>query len=372
MPLSAGLDQMTLEEKVGQLLLVHFNGGEANDDAKKLIQELHVGGFIYYNWANGLHSPEQVKRLSSSLQKLASIPLLIAVDQEGGRVARLKEGFTSFPSNQKLAETGDPLLANRNAFAMGKELRAVGININLAPVVDIDSNPSNPVIGDRSYGKTPEVVIAFAKQALEGFHQAGMLTTLKHFPGHGDVDVDSHHDLPVVNKSLEELAKMELLPFTSLADQTDAVMTAHILVPAIDPNNCVTLSKKALTLLRNQIGFEGVIISDSLVMEGLFKKGYTIDEIAIRALAAGCDILLLGGKLLNESGRELTTKDVKRIHQSLMNAVKSGRISEERVNESVERILKLKTPSVIDGLSKWTIWTNPDRPVSPYSPYKSI
>lgn len=343
------LEEMTLEEKVGQLLMVHFNGEIANEEAQILIQKLYVGGFIYYNWANGLHSPEQVLNLSASLQKLASenpvpLPLFIAVDQEGGLVARLTKGFTVFPGNRALGMTGVPELAKQCAFAIGQELRAVGINFNLSPVVDVNNNPRNPVIGIRSFGETIDRVIPFAKNAIQGYHQAGIITSLKHFPGHGDVEVDTHQDLSVINKTKKQLEAIELRPFSELAPLADSVMTVHLIVPSIDPVNCATLSKDVLDILREDIGFEGVIITDSLVMEGLLKNCTSIDEAAIRALNAGCDILMLGGKQLLgiHDNLELSLKDVERIHLSLVNAVKEGLVSEQRLDQAVQRILNLK------------------------------
>ncbi|MBI5274304.1 MAG: beta-N-acetylhexosaminidase, partial [Chlamydiales bacterium] len=179
------MDDLSLEEKVGQLLLVHFNGKEVNDDAKTLIQSNYVGGFIYYNWANGLSSPKQVYTLSLNLQQLTqenrrSIPLFIALDQEGGAVNRLSKGFTIFPGNRALSMASDPKLATLNAFASGKELLAVGVNMNLAPVVDINSNPKNPVIGIRSFGNLTEDFLLFANNMIDGYHQAGIITSLKH------------------------------------------------------------------------------------------------------------------------------------------------------------------------------------------------
>lgn len=336
--------QMTLEEKVGQVLMVHFRGEVANEDAKTLIQETDVGGIIYYNWANGLTSPQQVQELSASLQKLADIPLLIAADQEGGRIARLKSGFTLFPGNKALADTKDPRLAEQVAFATGQEMRAVGVNMNLAPVVDVNTNTRNPIIGTRAFSDSPEIVTTFARAAVDGYHNAGLITTLKHFPGHGAVNVDSHTDLPIIHKSMQELEAVELLPFAKLASGADAIMTAHILVPALDENNCSTLSKKTLSYLRDTIGFNGLIIADSLVMEGVLKQCKTVDEAAIRALNAGCDMLILGGKMLNsdQEKKELTPADVKRIHRSIVRAVKEGMIPEERLNTAVTKILELK------------------------------
>lgn len=340
---------MTLEEKIGQLLIVHFNGKIANEAAKALIQKTHVGGFIYYNWANGLDSPEQVLNLSSGLQKLSDqnrlpLPLFIAIDQEGGVVARLTRGFTIFPGNKALGMTDDSKLAEKAAFAMGQELGAVGVNVNFAPVVDINSNPRNPVIGVRSFGDSVETVISFAENALQGYQRAGIITSIKHFPGHGDVELDSHQDLPSIKKSKQELQNAEFLPFKALAHLTDMVMTAHIIIPSIDPINCATLSKNLLSILRDEMGFEGVIISDSLVMEGLLKNCSSIDDAAVKALNAGCDILLLGGRKLTgtHTDLELTVTDIQRIHQSLVEAVRTGFIAEERINQAVERVLRLK------------------------------
>jgi beta-N-acetylhexosaminidase len=355
---------LSLEEKVGQLLMVHFKGQQANDDAKTLVNDIKVGGFIYYNWANGLTSPEQVKSLGLGLQKLAketqlSIPLFIAADQEGGLVARLSQGFTIFPGNKALGMTGKPRLAEQSAYAMGKELQAVGVNFNLSPDVDVNINPRNPVIGIRSFSDLPELVVIFGEKALLGYRKAGIITSLKHFPGHGDVEIDSHQDLPVVNKSKEQLDKTELLPFAWLADQADTIMTAHLLVPALDPDHCSTLSKKTLDFLKKDLGFKGAIISDSLVMEGVLKKCGTVDEAAIQALRAGCDILILGGRQLigGNNNIELTVTDVKRIHQNLVAAVKSGRISEQRVDEAVEKVLALKLRYLMSPKEKHAINT---------------
>lgn len=351
--------EMTLEEKIGQLLMVHFNGKEINEDAKTLIQKVHVGGIIYYNWANGLDNPEQVSSLSKDLQQLArdnriAVPLLIAADQECGLISRI-HGLTVFPGNWALGKTKDPNLAEESAFAIGQELMAVGVNMNLAPVADVNNNPRNPVIGIRSFSDRPEDVAIFARKTLDGYHRAGIITSLKHFPGHGDVEVDSHENLVFINKSIEELTKNELLPFFRLSDQADTVITAHLMVPAIDRENCATLSKDIISLLRNKIGFQGVIITDSLVMDGVLKNcNHSVEEAAIRAFNAGHDILLLGGKQLQgtDEGFELTVRDVQKIHQALINAVRSHRISEERVNQSVERILNLKKRYELSS-SKW-------------------
>ncbi len=347
-PKTITIANMTLSEKVGQLMMVNFHGETANATALKLIQDLKIGGIIYYNWANGLTNPEQVQRLSIDLQRLAShthlkIPLLIAVDQEGGKVERCP--ITKFPGNQALGLTNNPELAKTSAQIIGQELKALNINTNLAPVVDINSNPLNPVINSRSFGDTPELVAIFGAQALAGYHTVGIITTLKHFPGHGDTITDSHLDLPVVNKSLAELQAIELYPFTQLANQTDMIMTAHILVPALDPNYCTTLSRKTLIYLREKINFQGVIITDSLVMAGVLKQtNQSVAEAAIQALIAGHDIVLLGGRQLMGAflNKELTLADIQHVQQAIIHAVKSGRISETQIDQAVERVLTLK------------------------------
>lgn len=342
------MEHMTLEEKVGQLFIVHFHGDSTNEDSKTLIHDVKVGGIIYYNWANGLTSPQQVQDLSFGLQELvrntsAAIPLFIAVDQEGGIVSRLNKGFTVFPGNRALGETQDPDLAQAAAYAMGQELQAVGVNMNFAPVVDVNSNLKNPIIGIRAFSNKPEIVAAFGEKSLAGYKQAHIITSLKHFPGHGDVEIDSHEDLPVINKTLQELEHCELVPFAQLAPCADMIMTAHLLVPALDKERCSTVSEKTLSYLKNSLNFTGVIITDSLTMQGVLKKSTSIDEAAIQALNAGCDILLLGGKqLIGNTYLELTVEDIKRIHRSIVNAVKNNQVSQERLDQAVKKILTLK------------------------------
>lgn len=346
---SEAVETWSLEERVGQVIMAHFHGEEANEEARQLIEEGKIGGIIYYNWSNGLTSPEQVRHLSVSLQTQArqtgrGVPLWIAVDQEGGRVARLKEGFTEFPSNGALGATGCPELAEEVALAMGKEMRAVEINMDFAPVIDVNISSTHGVLKSRTYGNTAEEVTVFGKRAIAGFKKAGVIPTLKHFPGHGEAEVDSHKDLPKVSQSLEALEAKALYPFKMLASEVDVVMTAHLWVPALDPENCSTMSEKTLRYLRDVCQFKGVIITDSLVMQGVLKQSQTVDEAAIRALKAGCDILLLGGKdLISEGeGLELKVSDVLRIRDALVSAVRSGRVPEERLNEAVKRVLQLK------------------------------
>lgn len=347
---SLSVSDLTLEEKVGQLLLVHFNGHEANEEARQLIQELHVGGIIYYNWANDLSSPKQVQNLSQGLQQLAqkashSIPLFIAVDQEGGVVNRLKKGFTIFPGNYALGQTGELQWGEESAWMMGQEMKAVGVSLNLAPVIDVYTQPANPVIGIRAFSSDPLLVAQWGESALRGYKKAGIIPTLKHFPGHGDVQVDSHEALPTIRKKREVLDQIELYPFRMLAPQADVIMTAHLLIPELDPEQCVTFSKKAVNdLLRKQFHFPGIIITDSLAMGAVLSQVSSLEEAVLKSLEAGHDLILLGGKQLldSQAGLEFNSADIKRVQEFLIQAVKQGKLSEQRIDESVTRILDLK------------------------------
>ena len=334
------LSALSLREKVGQMLMVYVEG-----DEERLIREAKVGGIILYNWANDLSAPEKVRDLCNRLQELAVKhrlpPLFLAVDQEGGRVARLKSGFTEFAGNGALGRAGRPVLAYKAALAMGREMRSVGVNWNLAPVVDI--NNLRAVMGTRSFGADPVAVSELAEGAVDGYSDAGEIACLKHFPGLGDADADSHEALPVVSKSEEELEKCELVPYRRLAAKADAIMTAHVLLPKIDPDNPATVSERILQgILRTKLGFRGVIISDSIVMKGILAVD-KIEEVAVRAIEAGCDIILIGGRdLQHKTASEVHCEEVMRIQNYVLAAVESGRISEARIDASVERILALK------------------------------
>lgn len=342
---SCSLDELSLEEKVGQMLIAHFHGRIANEDARILTREAHIGGFIYYNWTNELESPQQVKELSVSLQNLAKFPLFISVDQEGGRVQRLKNGFTKIPSAYEVAQILTPEQAENLAYTVGTELAQVGINMNFAPVADVNVNPANPVIGNRSFGNETESVVTFGRSMVRGYQKAGIIPVLKHFPGHGDVTVDSHYALPVVDKPKEDLLRIELKPFQELSHEVDAIMTAHILMPAFDTLFSATVSQKILDeLLRKEIGFQGIVISDSLVMKGVLSQFPSVDEAAIAAIQAGCDILVLGGRQLigKDEKVELSPQDILRIHRSIIRAIQRGDIPIERINEAVSRIIRVK------------------------------
>ncbi len=348
--------EMSLEDKVGQLIFGFVYGEELNDDARCFLESSRLGNVVYYRWANGLTSPAQVNALSqqlhSTITTITGVAPLIAVDQEGGRVSRLVNGFSSLPSPGVIGASGDPSLAYAIGRLCASELRAVGINMNLAPVVDVASNPDNPVIGDRSFGKTPDVVVVMASQVIAAHQEEGIATVLKHFPGHGDTAIDSHLGLPIVGKSLEQLEAMELLPFKALLGQADAVMTAHLLVPALDPVHPATRSSAILTgLLRQQWGYDGVIISDCLTMRGIAPDQHNfasasaaVTQAALEAILAGCDCVIIGR--LEWADFDATPAQnlqlIADVAAALRQAVVSGTLSMERLDASVERLLRLK------------------------------
>lgn len=331
---------MSVEEKVGQLFMVGFPGQIMGYEASTLVKDYHVGGVILF--ARNVDSPGQVAYLTNQLQKAATengakIPLLVAADQEGGLVNRLGPQATNFPGNMALGATGSADLARRQGEITGQELRAVGINVNFAPVVDVNNNPKNPVIGIRSLGEDPQAVARLASAYIQGLQSAGVIATAKHFPGHGDTAVDSHIGLPVVDHPRSRLDRVEFVPFRAAIEAgVQAIMTAHIVFPAIDPTPGLpaTLSSKVLTgLLREDMGFTGLIFTDALEM-GAITKTYGLGEAAVKALQAGADQLLIAWPQ--------DWYDAVRAIQKVTQAVKQGEISLNRVNSSVRRILAAK------------------------------
>ncbi|MDF2577851.1 MAG: nagA [Chlamydiales bacterium] len=352
------INKMTLDEKIGQLFMAFFYGENLTAEARQLLEDSKLGNIILYNWANGLEQPQQVKKLTDEIQTFAlerlGIPAFISVDQEMGIVARLKQNFTEFPGNMALAATQDPKLAKASCLAMAREMGAVGINWNLAPVVDINDNPHNPVIGVRSFGDQAEQVITFGKASLEGFREAGIVTTLKHYPGHGNTSVDSHEALPCSDHSLEELLQIELKPFIELHNDTDAIMTGHILFRKIDPNSCASLSPVFLrNLLKDEIGFKGIVVSDALVMKGVAPEQNSLQEAtesiaqaAIKAFLAGSDCLILGrldwANFADAKTPEISIELIKRVIKIFKEAVLRDEIREAQIDDSLGRILKVK------------------------------
>lgn len=333
--------RLTLEEKAGQVMMCYFEGPELSANLKKMIADLRIGGVILYSSRGNIVSTEQVAGLCSSLQSFASSsgswPLFIGIDQEGGLIQRITGGVTRFPGNMALGAANNEKLAAEAAKIMAMELAALGINMNFAPVADVNNNPFNPVIGVRAFGSSPEMVSRLSAAMASAFEQEGIIPTAKHFPGHGNTETDSHSGLPLISSTREELEETEFPPFRTLVNSgVPMVMTAHVLVPALDPEQPATLSPSILGMLRKEMGFSGVIITDSMGM-GALKKDRTMAEAAIAAFNAGADILLFGA----DKGYEEQEHFV--IFNAFLEACRNGTIPEQRLDEAVKRILDLKT-----------------------------
>lgn len=352
------IKHMTIEEKIGQMLMpsIRYTDGsnvgeipggtpvtEMVPELRRMIQNYYLGGVILF--AQNVQTTEQTVKLTNEIQKASpKIPLFISIDQEGGLVYRLQEG-TQLPGNMAIGATRSTDLAYKNGKVIGAELKAVGINWNLAPVADVNINPANPVIGVRSFGGDPDLVSKMTIAYMKGVQSEGVAACLKHFPGHGDTAIDSHLGLGIVDKDRATLDKVELKPFRDAIEAgADAIMTAHLSFPALDDTKVTmraadstereitmpaTLSYKILTeLVRNEWGFEGVIITDAMNMKAISDNFGPVDA-AIRAVKAGADIVLM-------------PVDVDGVFKGLVKEVKEGRIPESRIDESVRRILTLK------------------------------
>lgn len=288
---------------MGQLFLVYFEGAEFSSALEEMIRDYHVGGLIFYSIAGNIQTLPQVAQLIAAAQAQALVPLWIAIDQEGGPVVRLTEGVTVFPSAMAVAAAGSLAKAEAMARAVGTELKSLGFNLNFAPVVDVNSNPHNPIIGIRAFGSDPKQVTDYGLALWRGYRQAGILCTPKHFPGHGDTDMDSHLGLPRVDRPLEALQTTELRPFQALIRAgAEAMMTAHVVMPALGSvGDSGTKSLQPATLapevvsgwLRQKLGFKGLVLTDSLTM-GAIARTYGIPEAAELAFRAGADVLVFG------------------------------------------------------------------------------
>ena len=325
------IKNLTLEEKIGQMLCFAFNGTEYNEQLDRQIKQLKVGGVIYF--AKNITSPFQAAKLNERLQKEAKIPLFTCIDQEGGSVLRVMEKITPFPGAMGLAATGKSI---RNlCYHVAKDLKSIGFNLNHAPVADVNNNPLNPVINSRSYSDDPEVVAKYVCEAFKGFQDAGVLATVKHFPGHGNTSQDSHLLMPSLDSSLAEMKKIELLPFQKAFDEgIDGVMVSHVLYTALDKEYPATLSYPIMTkLLQEQMGFKGLIVTDSLSM-GAIEQNYTNEQVINLCVNGGVDMMIFCGAA--------RLADQEEIFNKFLTMVKAGIISEKRVNQSVEKILRLK------------------------------
>lgn len=344
---------MSLEEKVGQLFVSPVYGRTADtvhpknreefgvDTPAQAVQKYHLGGVIHFSWTDSLYDPKQIATLSNGLQQAAvsagpHIPLLISTDQEQGAVTRIGEPATQFPGSMALGSGRSVADGQRAAAITGQELRAMGINLDFAPSGDVNINPANPVIGVRSFSSDPALVAQFTGAQVKGYQDSAkpvdtVSAAVKHFPGHGDTNQDSHTSLPVINHTREQWEQIDAPPFKqAIAAGTDMIMSAHIVVPKLDNSGePSTLSPTVLTgMLRKELGYQGVIVTDSLRMEGVRAK-HPDNEIPVLALKAGADQLLM-------------PMNIQVAIDSVISAVRSGQLTEKRIDESVQRILTMK------------------------------
>ena len=323
---------LSLEEKVGQMFMIRYSGSFYQENSytyrwmKRLIEERKIGGVIQF--LGSIHGT--VENLNE-LQRISNLPLLIAADYERG-VGQLLDGGTLFPTNMALAATNSPGLAYKQGRITAKEGRAVGVHVTFAPVMDVNSNPNNPIINFRAYGDSPEIVERFGSAFIRGVQENSMIATAKHFPGHGNTATDSHTSLPVIAADRDDFERVDLAPFKAAVESgVGMIMVGHIAVPSISNNDLPATMTSELNgdLLRKELGFEGIIVTDALEMGGITDSHWA-GEAAIRAIEAGTDIVLL-------------PLDVDRAMESVLDAVKSGRLPERRIDESVQRILKMKS-----------------------------
>jgi beta-N-acetylhexosaminidase len=336
----------------GSLFILGFDGTGVAEPLDAWIERWRPAGFILFR--RNIESPAQVARLCAALRARypADDPPLISVDQEGGRVARLRAPFTELPSARVLgrhyARTGSLDLIARAGAVTAAELTAVGINLNYAPVLDVDSNPANPVIGDRALAADPETVATVGNALIAAYQAGGLIACGKHFPGHGDTSSDSHYDLPVVKRDREALERVELLPFRrAVSAGVAAVMTAHVLYPELDPTWPATLSRPILTgLLRESMGFDGLIITDNMEMRGVWGR-WDADTLVHQSITAGCDLFIGGGGGLQ--GQQPQTDIQLQLMEALAARLAAGRLSKDRLTESQRRIQAAKA-----RLPRWT------------------
>ncbi|WP_339209135.1 beta-N-acetylhexosaminidase [Paenibacillus sp. FSL K6-3182] len=333
-PLKQKIANMTLDEKIGQMVIVGLEGTSMDKQAKELIEKYRVGGFILYK--DNMNDAAQILKLLNQLKETNQknqTPLWLSVDQEGGKVNRMPEEYIKLPPPAEVGKAGNTDYTFQIGQALGEEVRSIGFNMDFAPVLDINSNPKNPVIGNRSYGTNAETVITHGLETMKAIQSKQVAAVVKHFPGHGDTSVDSHLDLPVVNKSLAELKAFELLPFVEAIQQdTDAIMIAHLLIPKIDKDYPASLSKKMISkLLREELGYEGVVMTDDMTMGGITEH-FDVGKAAVTSILAGSDIILIG----HDYKTQLS------VLQSLKKSARDGVISRDMLDKSVYRILRLK------------------------------
>ena len=327
-----------LEAELGQLMSVGFDGTIMTQELRALITDLRLGGLVLF--ARNVESPIQLRKLIAHSQQVAHDaglpPLFISIDQEGGRVTRLsaEHGFTAFPSAREVAASG-VVEVQRVARIMASEMREAGINIDLAPVLDINNNPANPVIGSRSFSDDPATVAVCGVAFIETMQRAGVMCVGKHFPGHGDVNIDSHINLPVVPHARERLNAIEFVPFNAaMTAGVGGIMLAHIAFPTIEPSGLpATLSPKVVRLVRDELGYTGLLFTDSLEMGALAANDFPVHIAAARAVQAGADVLLFNSD----------EKRHRQAHAELVAWARRGDISHERIETALHSIAEAKS-----------------------------
>lgn len=327
------MSPQALRRQIGQLLIAGFDGYQIPVELRSLAREFGLGGVILF--ARNIAEPEQVAELAYEAARLVQdVPLWISVDQEGGRVARLKAPFTEWPPMATLGRSGDVRLAERFARALAAELKAVGINLDYAPVLDVQTNPKNSVIGDRALAEKAGEVARLGAAIIRTLQAEGLAACGKHFPGHGDTSADSHHELPLVEHPPERLREVELVPFRAAIEARVAtIMTAHVLVPALDEERPATLSKRIVTeLLRQELGYTGVILSDDLEMKAVAAR-YAVPAAAVMAVEAGCD-----GVLICSGDHHVQAQAL----EALIRAVEEDRLRTTRVEDALARQTRAK------------------------------
>lgn len=324
----AAMSLREIRRHVGQLAIVGFSGHELPDDVRRLAREFDLGGVIFF--ARNVDSPEQVAELSRESRSLAQeLPLWVSVDQEGGRVARLKRPFTEWPPMMTLGRANDERLAERFARALAAELKAVGISLDYAPVLDVHTNPKNPVIGDRALADRAEDVARLGAVIVRTLQAEGIAACGKHFPGHGDTSTDSHHELPLIEHPPDRIEAVELVPFKAAIEAGVAsIMTAHILIPALDAERPATLSPDIVDgILKKRLGYTGLVVSDDLEMKAISGR-YGHSDATVQAIAAGCDAVLMCAPRPEEQWVAL---------EAVVHAVEEGRIPLERIEDAFTR-----------------------------------
>jgi beta-N-acetylhexosaminidase len=332
------LDRLTLRQKVGQLITVEIPDARLTPTIAHFIRHCHPGGIAIFG--RNLAGPWATAQLISDLQSVAAAagaaPLLIGIDQEGGQVSRLRYPAAELPSNMACNAAGGPAAAGEAAAILGTEMAALGINLAYAPVADINTAATNPVIGTRAYSDDPQQVAACVRESIAGLRRGGVFSMAKHFPGHGDTLADSHLKLPSVSAGWDRMESLELVPFrAAIAAGVDTICSAHVRFPGIDPSRLpATLSHRLMTdLLRKELGFTGVLFADALVMDAIAgRKGGNIPPAAVAAINAGVDCVMILGSLRLQA----------QVYDTLLGAVQAGVISEQRLDEAVARVYALR------------------------------